>query len=88
MFSRKQPPALAREESYRPARAPEQVLGAVDNNMGDGCSQKTATANILRFLLLVLIPCICALIVLLVILLSFVVPVAPPPEGRSGRERR
>lgn len=49
-----------------------QVLGAVDNNMGDGCSQKLATANILRFLLLVLIPCICALIVLLVILLSFV----------------
>nr|XP_060511085.1 atrial natriuretic peptide-converting enzyme-like [Panthera onca] len=40
--------------------------------MGDGCSQKLATANILRFLLLVLIPCICALIVLLVILLSFV----------------
>uniref|UniRef100_A0A8C0QUB0 Corin, serine peptidase n=1 Tax=Canis lupus dingo TaxID=286419 RepID=A0A8C0QUB0_CANLU len=48
------------------------VLVAVDNNMGDGCSQKLATANILRFLLLVLIPCICALIVLLVILLSFV----------------
>ncbi|XP_019480160.1 PREDICTED: atrial natriuretic peptide-converting enzyme isoform X3 [Hipposideros armiger] len=40
--------------------------------MGDGCSQKLTTANVLRFLLLVLIPCICALIVLLVILLSFV----------------
>nr|XP_027793443.1 atrial natriuretic peptide-converting enzyme [Marmota flaviventris] len=48
------------------------VLGADDNNMGDGCSQKLATANILRFLLLVLIPCICALLVLLVILLSFI----------------
>ncbi|XP_047713460.1 atrial natriuretic peptide-converting enzyme isoform X8 [Prionailurus viverrinus] len=54
------------------ARPAPDVLGAVDNNMGDGCSQKLATANILRFLLLVLIPCICALIVLLVILLSFV----------------
>ncbi|KAF3825227.1 hypothetical protein GH733_005861, partial [Mirounga leonina] len=51
-----------------------EVLGAVDNTMGEGCSQKLATANILRFLLLVLIPCICALIVLLVILLSFVEP--------------
>ncbi|KAM5271917.1 atrial natriuretic peptide-converting enzyme isoform 2-T2 [Ctenodactylus gundi] len=40
--------------------------------MGDGCSQKLATANLLRFLLLVLIPCICALTVLLVILFSFV----------------
>ncbi|MBZ3877127.1 Atrial natriuretic peptide-converting enzyme [Sciurus carolinensis] len=48
------------------------VLGADDNDMGDGCSQKLATANILRFLLLVLIPCICALLVLLVILLSFI----------------
>ncbi|XP_053073371.1 atrial natriuretic peptide-converting enzyme isoform X4 [Acinonyx jubatus] len=54
------------------ARPAPDVLGAVDNNMGDGCSQKLATVNILRFLLLVLIPCICALIVLLVILLSFV----------------
>lgn len=49
-----------------------QVLVADEDNMGDGCSQKLTTANILRFLLLVLIPCICALIVLLVILLSFV----------------
>ncbi|KAK2491492.1 hypothetical protein MC885_000542 [Smutsia gigantea] len=48
------------------------VLGADDDNMEDGYSQKLATVNILRFLLLVLIPCICALIVLLVILLSFV----------------
>ncbi|XP_070949730.1 atrial natriuretic peptide-converting enzyme isoform X3 [Macaca nemestrina] len=48
------------------------VLRADDNNMGNGCSQKLATANPLRFLLLVLIPCICALVLLLVILLSFV----------------
>uniref|UniRef100_A0A8C9DTE9 Atrial natriuretic peptide-converting enzyme n=1 Tax=Prolemur simus TaxID=1328070 RepID=A0A8C9DTE9_PROSS len=48
------------------------VLGADDNTMADGCSQKLVTANLLRFLLLVLIPCLCALIVLLVILLSFV----------------
>nr|XP_012626330.2 atrial natriuretic peptide-converting enzyme-like isoform X5 [Microcebus murinus] len=40
--------------------------------MGDGCSQKVVTASLLRFLLLVLIPCLCALVVLLVILLSFV----------------
>ncbi|XP_006894225.1 PREDICTED: atrial natriuretic peptide-converting enzyme [Elephantulus edwardii] len=39
--------------------------------MGEGCSQKLAIAKYLRFLLLVLIPCICALIVLLVILLFF-----------------
>uniref|UniRef100_A0A2K6KT26 Atrial natriuretic peptide-converting enzyme n=2 Tax=Rhinopithecus TaxID=542827 RepID=A0A2K6KT26_RHIBE len=45
---------------------------ADDNNMGNGCSQKLVTANLLRFLLLVLIPCICALILLLVILLSYV----------------
>uniref|UniRef100_A0A4X1UKW1 Atrial natriuretic peptide-converting enzyme n=1 Tax=Sus scrofa TaxID=9823 RepID=A0A4X1UKW1_PIG len=64
--------ALAPEERCRPAGVPERVLGADASNMGDGCSQKLATVNILRFLLLVLIPCICALIVLLVILLSFV----------------
>uniref|UniRef100_A0A2K5ZLI3 Atrial natriuretic peptide-converting enzyme n=1 Tax=Mandrillus leucophaeus TaxID=9568 RepID=A0A2K5ZLI3_MANLE len=45
---------------------------ADDNNMGNGCSQKLATANPLRFILLVLIPCICALVLLLVILLSYV----------------
>ncbi|KAL4679261.1 hypothetical protein H8959_008911, partial [Pygathrix nigripes] len=49
-----------------------EVLRADDNNMGNGCSQKLVTANLLRFLLLVLIPCICALILLLVILLSYV----------------
>nr|XP_012626327.2 atrial natriuretic peptide-converting enzyme-like isoform X1 [Microcebus murinus] len=48
------------------------VLGADENSMGDGCSQKVVTASLLRFLLLVLIPCLCALVVLLVILLSFV----------------
>ncbi|XP_005391947.1 PREDICTED: atrial natriuretic peptide-converting enzyme isoform X1 [Chinchilla lanigera] len=71
MFT-KRCPGLAAEERYRPAGAPKPVLGADDNNMGDGCSQKLATVNLLRFLLLVLIPCICALVVLLVILLSFV----------------
>uniref|UniRef100_A0A8C3TTD0 Corin, serine peptidase n=1 Tax=Catharus ustulatus TaxID=91951 RepID=A0A8C3TTD0_CATUS len=40
--------------------------------MGDGCSQKLASAKFLRLLLLILIPCICALILLLVILLTFV----------------
>ncbi|KAI4542947.1 hypothetical protein MG293_007073 [Ovis ammon polii] len=72
MLCTKQSPALAPEERYRPALAPERVLGADDDDMGDGCSRKLTTVNILRFLLLVLIPCICALIVLLVILLSFV----------------
>ncbi|EDL89997.1 corin, isoform CRA_b [Rattus norvegicus] len=43
-----------------------------DSSVGEGCPQKLVTANLLRFLLLVLIPCICALIVLLAILLSFV----------------
>uniref|UniRef100_A0A2I3RWF0 Atrial natriuretic peptide-converting enzyme n=1 Tax=Pan troglodytes TaxID=9598 RepID=A0A2I3RWF0_PANTR len=50
----------------------ERFRRADDNNMGNGCSQKLATANLLRFLLLVLIPCICALVLLLVILLSYV----------------
>ncbi|XP_035293705.1 atrial natriuretic peptide-converting enzyme isoform X1, partial [Cricetulus griseus] len=48
-----------------------QVLRA-NSSVGEGCPQKLETANLLRFLLLVLIPCICALIVLLAILLSFV----------------
>ncbi|EGW13604.1 Atrial natriuretic peptide-converting enzyme [Cricetulus griseus] len=43
-----------------------------NSSVGEGCPQKLETANLLRFLLLVLIPCICALIVLLAILLSFV----------------
>ncbi|ELK33632.1 Atrial natriuretic peptide-converting enzyme [Myotis davidii] len=50
----------------------KKVLGAEEDAVGDGCSQQLTTANVLRFLLLVLVPCICALIVLLVILLSFV----------------
>ncbi|XP_062431504.1 atrial natriuretic peptide-converting enzyme isoform X4 [Rhea pennata] len=49
-----------------------QVLGTNEDNMGDGCSQKLASAKFLRLLLLILIPCICALILLLVILLTFV----------------
>ncbi|XP_011782718.1 PREDICTED: atrial natriuretic peptide-converting enzyme isoform X4 [Colobus angolensis palliatus] len=68
----KQYPSLAPEERYRRAGSPKPVLRADDNNMGNGCSQKLATANLLRFLLLVLIPCICALVLLLVILLSYV----------------
>ncbi|XP_051054158.1 LOW QUALITY PROTEIN: atrial natriuretic peptide-converting enzyme [Phodopus roborovskii] len=43
-----------------------------DSGVGEGCPQRLATTHLLRFLLLVLIPCICALIVLLAILLSFV----------------
>ncbi|XP_078302268.1 atrial natriuretic peptide-converting enzyme isoform X1 [Panthera onca] len=70
--TRRKPGTPRPREHCAAARPAPDVLGAVDNNMGDGCSQKLATANILRFLLLVLIPCICALIVLLVILLSFV----------------
>ncbi|XP_021066284.1 atrial natriuretic peptide-converting enzyme isoform X2 [Mus pahari] len=70
MFT-KRPPALAPEEHSRRADAPRRVLRA-DSSMGEGCPQKLVTANLLRFLLLVLIPCICALIVLLAILLSFV----------------
>ncbi|XP_054543954.1 atrial natriuretic peptide-converting enzyme isoform X2 [Talpa occidentalis] len=72
MFSTKRSPALAAEQRRSRARASERVLGADDCDMSGGCSQKLATATILRFLLLVLIPCICALIVLLVILFSFV----------------
>lgn len=48
-----------------------QVLRA-DSGVAEGCPQKLVPANLLRFLLLALIPCICALIVLLVVLLSFV----------------
>ncbi|XP_075786589.1 atrial natriuretic peptide-converting enzyme isoform X3 [Pelodiscus sinensis] len=40
--------------------------------MGDSCSQKLASTKYLRLLLLILIPCICAVILLLVILLTFV----------------
>ncbi|XP_045248271.2 atrial natriuretic peptide-converting enzyme isoform X10 [Macaca fascicularis] len=68
----KQSTSLAPEERYRRAGSSKPVLRADDNNMGNGCSQKLATANPLRFLLLVLIPCICALVLLLVILLSYV----------------
>uniref|UniRef100_A0A2K5M213 Atrial natriuretic peptide-converting enzyme n=1 Tax=Cercocebus atys TaxID=9531 RepID=A0A2K5M213_CERAT len=68
----KQSTSLAPEERYRRAGSSKPVLRADDNNMGNGCSQKLATANPLRFILLVLIPCICALVLLLVILLSYV----------------
>ncbi|XP_009472554.1 PREDICTED: atrial natriuretic peptide-converting enzyme [Nipponia nippon] len=54
------------------SQKPRNVLGTDEDNMGDGCSQKLASAKFLRLLLLILIPCICALILLLVILLTFV----------------
>ncbi|XP_068961281.1 atrial natriuretic peptide-converting enzyme [Petaurus breviceps papuanus] len=73
MFSMKQFPALPPEERYRQVLAqPERVLGIDEDSMGDSCSQKLASAKYLRLLLLVLIPCICAFILLLVILLTFV----------------
>ncbi|XP_055102538.1 atrial natriuretic peptide-converting enzyme isoform X2 [Symphalangus syndactylus] len=72
LLSMKQSPVLAPEERYRRAGSTKPVLIADDNNMGNGCSQKLATANLPRFLLLVLIPCICALVLLLVTLLSCV----------------
>ncbi|XP_069868404.1 atrial natriuretic peptide-converting enzyme isoform X1 [Dipodomys merriami] len=74
MLAKPSPGLAAEERSRRAGHPPPPVLGADDSNLGDGCSQKLAVPvpNLLRFLLLVLIPCICALIVLLVILLSFV----------------
>ncbi|XP_066173143.1 atrial natriuretic peptide-converting enzyme isoform X2 [Sylvia atricapilla] len=73
MLSTQQFPALpAEEERYRQVLSAGRVLGADEDNMGDGCSQKLASAKFLRLLLLILIPCICALILLLVILLTFV----------------
>ncbi|XP_010004443.1 PREDICTED: atrial natriuretic peptide-converting enzyme [Chaetura pelagica] len=66
-------PALAAEEErYRQVLSANRVLGTDEDNMGNGCSQKLASAKFLRLLLLILIPCICALILLLVILLTFV----------------
>ncbi|XP_053797923.1 atrial natriuretic peptide-converting enzyme isoform X1 [Vidua chalybeata] len=59
------------EEGERGSSETE-VLGTDEDDMGDGCSQKLASAKFLRLLLLILIPCICALILLLVILLTFV----------------
>ncbi|XP_040527576.1 atrial natriuretic peptide-converting enzyme isoform X2 [Gallus gallus] len=73
MLSMQQFPALpAEEERYRQVLSARRVLGADEDNVGDGCSQKLASAKFLRLLLLILIPCICALILLLVILLTFV----------------
>ncbi|XP_074397639.1 atrial natriuretic peptide-converting enzyme isoform X2 [Zonotrichia albicollis] len=73
MLSTQQFPALpAEEERYRQVLSARRVLGADEDSMGDGCSQKLASAKFLRLLLLILIPCICALILLLVILLTFV----------------
>ncbi|KAM9295256.1 atrial natriuretic peptide-converting enzyme [Morus bassanus] len=73
MLSMQQFAALpAEEERYRQVLSANRVLGTDEDNMGDGCSQKLASAKFLRLLLLILIPCICALILLLVILLTFV----------------
>nr|XP_030126870.3 atrial natriuretic peptide-converting enzyme [Taeniopygia guttata] len=73
MLSTQQFPALpAEEERYRQVLSASRVLGTDEDDMGDGCSQKLASAKFLRLLLLILIPCICALILLLVILLTFV----------------
>ncbi|XP_039397604.1 atrial natriuretic peptide-converting enzyme isoform X3 [Mauremys reevesii] len=73
MFSMQQFPALPpEEERYRQVLSTDRVLGTDEDNMGDGCSQKLASAKYLRLLLLILIPCICALILLLVFLLTFV----------------
>ncbi|XP_072190981.1 atrial natriuretic peptide-converting enzyme isoform X2 [Excalfactoria chinensis] len=73
MLSMQQFPALpAEEERYRQVLSARRVLGTDEDSVGDGCSQKLASAKFLRLLLLVLIPCICALILLLVILLTFV----------------
>ncbi|XP_015717723.1 atrial natriuretic peptide-converting enzyme isoform X2 [Coturnix japonica] len=73
MLSMQQFPALpAEEERYRQVLSARRVLGTDEDSVGDGCSQKLASAKFLRLLLLILIPCICALILLLVILLTFV----------------
>ncbi|KAG8134924.1 hypothetical protein E2320_007999 [Naja naja] len=48
------------------------VPGTDEDKMEDGCSQKLASAKCFRLLLLILIPCLCALILTFVILLSFV----------------
>ncbi|XP_029444164.1 atrial natriuretic peptide-converting enzyme isoform X2 [Rhinatrema bivittatum] len=63
---------LPPEEQYRPVFCRSRVLGTNEDNMGNGCSQKLASAKYLRLFLLVLIPCICALILLVVILLTYV----------------
>ncbi|XP_075051401.1 atrial natriuretic peptide-converting enzyme [Mixophyes fleayi] len=72
MLSMQQFATLPAEENYRPVICTNRVFGADEDNMGDGCSQKLASAKYLRVLLLILIPCVCALILLLVILLTFV----------------
>uniref|UniRef100_A0A8C6YIW0 Corin, serine peptidase n=1 Tax=Naja naja TaxID=35670 RepID=A0A8C6YIW0_NAJNA len=51
---------------------PEEKLRTDEDKMEDGCSQKLASAKCFRLLLLILIPCLCALILTFVILLSFV----------------
>ncbi|XP_063313991.1 atrial natriuretic peptide-converting enzyme [Pelobates fuscus] len=72
MLSMQQFASLPPEETYRPVICTDRVFGADEDNMGDGCPQKPASAKYLRLLLLILIPCICAFILLLVVLLTFV----------------
>uniref|UniRef100_A0A8C5MLP8 Corin, serine peptidase n=1 Tax=Leptobrachium leishanense TaxID=445787 RepID=A0A8C5MLP8_9ANUR len=64
--------SLPAEENYRPVICTDRVFGADEDNMGDGCPQKPASAKYLRLLLLILIPCVCVFILLLVVLLTFV----------------
>ncbi|KAG8453642.1 hypothetical protein GDO86_000322 [Hymenochirus boettgeri] len=72
MLSMQQFASLPAEDHYQPVICTDRVFGADEDNMGDGCSQKLASAKYLRLFLLILIPCVCALILLLVFLLTFV----------------
>ncbi|KAJ6668564.1 hypothetical protein lerEdw1_012046 [Lerista edwardsae] len=60
------------DEPYRQVLANQRAPITDEDNMEDGCSQKLTSAKYFRLLLLILIPCICALVLLLVILLTFV----------------
>ncbi|XP_030047209.1 atrial natriuretic peptide-converting enzyme [Microcaecilia unicolor] len=64
--------SLPLEERFQPVFCRSRVLRTDEDIMGNGCSQKLASAKYLRLFLLILIPCICLLILLLVILLTFV----------------
>ncbi|XP_075423072.1 atrial natriuretic peptide-converting enzyme [Ascaphus truei] len=72
MLSMQQFASLSPEEQYQQVICTNRVFGADEDNMGEGCSQKLASAKYLRILLLILIPCVCALVLLLAILLTFV----------------
>ncbi|XP_018098620.1 atrial natriuretic peptide-converting enzyme [Xenopus laevis] len=72
MHSVQQFASVPPEQQYQPVICTNRVFGADEDNMGDGCSQKLASAKYVRILLLILIPCVCALTLLLVVLLTFV----------------